>query len=306
MAVIEVHELHKRYGDTVALDGIDLEVRAGEVFGLLGPNGAGKTTAVEIIEGLRKADSGSVRVLDLDPRDPELRQRVGVQLQQSQLPEKMRVGEALGLYAGFYRHPRPVGELIEEWGLAAKRDTAFKHLSGGQQQRLFLALALIGRPELVFFDEITTGLDPAARRQTWELVRRVRAAGVTVVLVSHLMDEAEELCDRVAILDRGRIVALDTPTALVDRSESPQRLRFRPVGELPAGLLDGVAGVRAVERSGSQVLVTGTGDFATGVTAALAREHLLVADLRLEQRTLDDAFLALTGRSMDDELEDAR
>ncbi|HST67111.1 MAG TPA: ABC transporter ATP-binding protein, partial [Mycobacteriales bacterium] len=210
MAVIEVHELHKRYGDTVALDGVSLEVRAGEVFGLLGPNGAGKTTAVEIIEGLRRADSGTVRVLGLDPAQhgPELRQRVGVQLQQSQLPEKMRVGEALELYAGFYRHPRPVGELIEEWGLAAKRDTAFQHLSGGQQQRLFLALALIGTPELVFFDEITTGLDPAARRQTWELVRRVRAAGVTVVLVSHLMDEAEELCDRVAILDRGRIAAL--------------------------------------------------------------------------------------------------
>ena len=308
MAVIEGHELHKRYGDTVALDGITLEVTAGEVFGLLGPNGAGKTTAVEIIEGLRRADAGTVRVLGLDPdRDgPELRQRVGVQLQQSQLPEKMRVGEALELYAGFYRDPRPVGELIEEWGLAAKRDTAFKHLSGGQQQRLFLALALVGNPELVFFDEITTGLDPAARRQTWELVRRVRAAGVTVVLVSHLMDEAEELCDRVAILDRGRIVALDTPTALIDRSGSPQRMRLRPQTPLPAGLVEGVPGVTAVEHSGSQVLVTGTGDFATGVTAALAREHVLVADLRLEQRTLDDAFLALTGRPMDDELEAVR
>jgi ABC-2 type transport system ATP-binding protein len=306
MAVIEVHELHKRYGDTVALDGISLQVEAGEVFGLLGPNGAGKTTAVEIIEGLRRADSGTVRVLGLDPGDPEVRQRVGVQLQQSQLPEKMRVGEALELYAGFYRHPRPVGGLIEDWGLAAKRDTAFKNLSGGQQQRLFLALALVGNPELVFFDEITTGLDPAARRQTWELVRRVRAAGVTVVLVSHLMDEAEELCDRVAILDRGRIVALDTPTALIDRSGSPQRMRFRPAGPLPAGLVESVPGVEAVEHSGSQVLVTGTGDFATGVTAALAREHVPVADLRLEQRTLDDAFLALTGRPMNTELEAVR
>ena len=304
MAVIEVHELHKRYGDTVALDGIDLEVRAGEVFGLLGPNGAGKTTAVEIIEGLRGADEGTVRVLGLDPGDPELRQRVGVQLQQSRLPEKMRVGEAVELYAGFYRDPRPVDGLIEEWGLAAKRDTAFKNLSGGQQQRLFLALALVGNPELVFFDEITTGLDPAARRQAWELVRRVRAQDVTVVLVTHLMDEAEELCDRVAILDRGRIVGLDTPTALIDRSGSPQRMRFRPAVPLPAGLVETVPGVLAVERSGSQVLVTGTGDFATGVTAALAREHVLVADLRLEQRTLDDAFLALTGRPM--ELADAR
>jgi ABC-2 type transport system ATP-binding protein len=169
MAVIEVRELHKRYGDTVALDGVSFEVRAGEVFGLLGPNGAGKTTTVEILEGLRKQDSGTVRVLDLDPMrsGPQLRERVGVQLQQAQLQEKIRVGEALELYAVFYRDPHPVDELLDEWGLAAKRDTAFKNLSGGQQQRLFLALALLGRPELVFFDEITTGLDPAARRQTW-------------------------------------------------------------------------------------------------------------------------------------------
>ena len=194
-------------------------------------------------------------------------------------------------------------------GLEAKRGAQFRTLSGGQQQRLFLALALVGNPELVFFDEITTGLDPAARRQTSELVRRVRAAGVTVVLVSHLMDEVEELCDRVAILGRGRVVALDTPTALINRSGSEQRLRFRPVGALPAGRLDRLPGVRAVERSGSQVLVTGTGGFATEVTAALAREHVLVADMRLEQRTLDDAFLALTGRSLDQdeaELEVAR
>jgi ABC-2 type transport system ATP-binding protein len=303
MAVIEVHELRKRYGDTVALDGIDLAVEAGEVFGLLGPNGAGKTTAVEIIEGLRRPDSGTVRVLGLDPgRDgPELRQRVGVQLQQAQLQEKITVGEALELYAGFYRDPRPVAGLLAEWGLEGKRTTRFTNLSGGQQQRLFLALALIGRPELVFFDEITTGLDPAARRQTWELVRRVRDTGVTVVLVSHLMDEVEELCDRVAILDRGRIVALDTPAGLVARSGSEQRMRFRPTGPIPAGLLEAVPGVLRVERSGSQVLVAGTGDFAPGVTSALARGGLLVADLRLEQRSLDDAFVALTGRAMDDD-----
>ena len=240
MAVIEVHELHKRYGETVALDGVSFDVQAGEVFGLLGPNGAGKTTAVEIMEGLRTADSGTVRVLGLDPvrSGPQLRERVGVQLQQAQLQEKIRVGEALELYAGFYRNPRPVDELLDEWGLAAKRNTAFKKLSGGQQQRLFLALALLGRPELVFFDEITTGLDPAARRQTWDLVRRVRDSGVTVVLVSHLMDEVEELCDRVAILDRGRIVALDTPTALITSSGSEQRMRFRPVGVIPAGLIE--------------------------------------------------------------------
>ena len=302
MAVIEVHELHKRYGETIALDGVSFDVQAGEVFGLLGPNGAGKTTTVEILEGLRTPDSGTVRVLGLDPvrSGPALRERVGVQLQQAQLQEKIRVGEALELYAGFYRNPRPVDELLDEWGLAAKRNTPFKKLSGGQQQRLFLALALLGRPELVFFDEITTGLDPAARRQTWDLVRRIRDSGVTVVLVSHLMDEVEELCDRVAILDRGRIVALDTPTALIAGSGNEQRMRFRPVGAISAGLIEDVPGVTAVTRSGSQVIVTGAGDFATGVTGALARAQVLVADLRLEQRTLDDAFVALTGRSFED------
>jgi ABC-2 type transport system ATP-binding protein len=301
MAVIEVHELQKRYGETVALDGVSFGVQAGEVFGLLGPNGAGKTTAVEIMEGLRTPDSGTVRVLGLDPErsGPQLRERVGVQLQQAQLQEKIRVGEALELYAGFYRNPRPVDELLDEW-LAAKRNTAFKKLSGGQQQRLFLALALLGRPELVFFDEITTGLDPAARRQTWDLVRRVRDSGVTVVLVSHLMDEVEELCDRVAILDRGRLVALDTPTGLITSSGSEQRMRFRPVGVILAGLIEDVPGVTAVTRSGSQLIVTGSGEFATGVTAALGRAQVLVADLRLEQRTLDDAFVALTGRPFDD------
>jgi ABC-2 type transport system ATP-binding protein len=220
MAVIEVRELRKRYGDTLALDGVSFDVREGEVFGLLGPNGAGKTTAVEIVEGLRTADSGTVRVLGLDRRadDAELRERVGVQLQRAQLPDRMRVVEALELYGGFYRDPRPAGELLEQWGLAAKRDAQYRTLSGGQRQRLFLALALVGRPDVVVFDEITTGLDPRARRSTWELVRAVRASGVTVVLVSHQMDEVEELCDRVAILDRGRVVALGTPAALVERS----------------------------------------------------------------------------------------
>jgi ABC-2 type transport system ATP-binding protein len=306
VAVIEVRDLRKRYGRTVALDGVTFEVRAGEVFGLLGPNGAGKTTAVEIAEGLRRPDSGHVRVLGLDPQadGPELRQRVGVQLQQAQLPDRLRVGEALELYASFYRRPRPVAELVEQWGLAAKRNAAFSTLSGGQRQRLFLALALVGDPEVVFFDEITSGLDPQARRAAWDLVRRVRDAGVTVVLVSHLMDEVEQLCDRVAILDRGRVVALDTPGGLITRTDTEQRLRFRPVGPLDPQLLAGLPGVARVERSGSQVVVTGTGDFAAEVIGALARRQLVVADLRLEQRTLDDAFLALTGRPLDEQTPD--
>jgi ABC-2 type transport system ATP-binding protein len=295
-----VDDLVVGYGDFTAVRGARFGVEAGEVFGLLGPNGAGKTTAVEIAEGLRRADSGTVRVLGLDPQadGTRLKDRIGVQLQRAELPDRLRVGEALELYAALYRRPRPVGELLEQWGLAGKRNAAFGTLSGGQKQRLFLAMALVGRPELVFFDEITTGLDPQARRASWQLIRRVRDTGVTVVLVSHLMDEVEQLCDRVAILDRGRVVALDTPGGLITRSDTEQRLRFRPVDPLDPQLLVGLPGVARVERSGSQLVVTGSGDFATEVTAALARRHLVVADLRLEQRTLDDAFLALTGRPL--------
>jgi ABC-2 type transport system ATP-binding protein len=305
VAVIEMREVRKRYGGTVALDGVTLDVEAGEVFGLLGPNGAGKTTAVEIAEGLRPADSGTVRVLGLDPQadGTRLKDRIGVQLQQGQLPDRLRVHEALELAASLYSRPRSVPELVEEWGLGPKRDAAFATLSGGQRQRLFLAMALVGNPELVFFDEITTGLDPQARRATWELVRRVRDAGVTVVLVSHLMDEVEELADRVAILDGGRVVALDTPSGLVSRTDDEQRMRFRPVGELDLALVRDLPGVTGVVRSGSQVIVTGRADFASRVTGELARHHVLVADLRLEQRTLDDAYLALTGRPLDTDLD---
>jgi ABC-2 type transport system ATP-binding protein len=233
MAVIELRHLRKRYGPTVALDGVTLDVEAGEVFGLLGPNGAGKTTAVEIAEGLRQADSGTARVLGMDPvaDGPELKDRIGVQLQEAQLPDRLRVGEALELAGTFYSRPRDVDELVEEWGLAAKRNSAFCTLSGGQRQRLFLALALVGCPEVVFFDELSTGLDPQARRATWDMVRRVRDSGVTVVLVSHLMDEVEQLADRVAILDAGRVVAMDTPTGLMPpgrRRRAPQPRRERP------------------------------------------------------------------------------
>jgi ABC-2 type transport system ATP-binding protein len=308
MAVIEMRDVRKRYGRTVALDGVSLDVEAGEVFALLGPNGAGKTTAVEIAEGLRAPDSGTVRVLGLDPvaDGVALKDRLGVQLQSGQLPDRLRVGEALELTAAFYSRPRPVDELLERWGLADRRDTPFAKLSGGWKQRLLLALALVGDPEVVFFDEITTGLDPQARRATWDLVRRVRDGGVTVVLVSHLMDEVEELADRVAILDGGRVVALDTPTGLIERTDGDQRMRFRPVGELDLAVLERVPGVTGVVRSGSQVLVTGGGDFAVRVTGELARRAVLVEDLRLERRSLDDAYLALTGARLTPDLEESR
>ncbi|GAA0960579.1 ABC transporter ATP-binding protein [Actinocorallia libanotica] len=303
MAVIEVADLSKRYGDRTVLDGVSFTVEEGEIFGVLGPNGAGKTTTVECMEGLRRPDGGSIRVLGLDPaKDGRvLHERIGVQLQHTQLPENIKVWEALDLYASFYAAPKDWRGLLDEWGLADLRNARFGKLSGGQKQRLFIALALVGDPEVAFLDELTTGLDPQARRATWELVKRVRASGVTVVLVSHFMDEVEELCDRVAVLDRGGVVALDTPAGLIDGVDAEHQMRFTLMdGDTrdPASLLGGVPGVSGVVRDGRRVTVTGRGDFATAVTSALARELVPVADLRIDKRTLDDAFVALTGRSL--------
>ena len=300
-AVIDVTGLTKRYGNQAVVDGISFHVEAGEIFGILGPNGAGKTTAVECLEGLRKRDGGQVRILGLDPLTDRhrLHQRIGVQLQESQLQDKLKVREALELYASFYPDPADWHELLERWGLTGKADTRFSKLSGGQKQRLFIALALIGNPEVVFLDELTSGLDPGARHATWDLIRKVRDQGVTVVLVSHFMDEVEELCDRVAILERGRIAALDTPAGLVDRAGGEYRVRFRPMARLDEQSLTALPGVTAVSRHNAQVTVTGTGDFASTVTAELARRQVLVADLRIEGRSLDSAYVALTGQSMD-------
>jgi ABC-2 type transport system ATP-binding protein len=297
MAIIEVEDLTKRYGGREALDGVSFTVDEGEIFGILGPNGAGKTTAVECVEGLRRPDSGSVRVLGLDPQADghRLRQRIGVQLQQTQLPDQIKVREALELFASFYDDALDPRRLLERWGLAGKSEERFGKLSGGQKQRLFIALSLIGNPRVAFLDELTTGLDPQARRATWGLIKEIRASGVTVVLVSHFMDEVEELCDRVAIFRQGRIVTVDTPAGLIGRVTSEHRLRFRPMAALDVGLLAGLAGVIEVDRAGDEIVVTGTGDFATTVTGALARDHVLVADLRLERHSLDDAYVALTG-----------
>ncbi|GAA2165604.1 ABC transporter ATP-binding protein [Actinomadura napierensis] len=298
MAIIEVDGLTKRYGGRAALDGVSFSVEEGEIFGILGPNGAGKTTAVECLEGLRRPDGGTARVLGLDPRADgrRLHELIGVQLQQTGLPGSIRVREALELYASFYSSPRDPGELLAEWSLEDKRNARVRRLSGGQAQRLYIALALVGAPRVAFLDELTTGLDPQARRATWELIRRIRESGVTVVLISHFMDEAEELCDRLAVLDGGRIVATGTPGRLIEEATGGGgRMRFRPVDELDLALLAGLPGVTDVRRSGAHVTVTGHGDFATAVTSALARNHVVVAELRIDQRTLDDAYLALTG-----------
>jgi ABC-2 type transport system ATP-binding protein len=301
MPVIEVSNLHKRYGDRIAVHDLSFTVEPGEIFGILGPNGAGKTTTVECVEGLRTPDGGTVRVLGLDPRRDraELRQRVGVQLQESQLPDKIKVGEALDLYASFYRDPADPRQLLADLGLATQRTTAFRKLSGGQRQRLSIALALVGNPEVAVLDELTTGLDPQARLDTWLLIEEIQARGVTVLLVTHLMEEAERLCDRLAVIDSGRLVAVDTPAGLVSRVSSEQRIRFRPSAPLDDRLLADLPEVTAVSRAGGRVLVTGTGNVLHAVTSMLARQQIVANELRVEQTSLDDAYVALTGHGLD-------
>jgi ABC-2 type transport system ATP-binding protein len=297
MPAIEVRNLYKRYGDHVAVQGVSFTVERGEIFGIIGPNGAGKTTTVECIEGLRMPDDGAVTVLGLDPRRDgmELRQRVGAQLQESVLPEKMKVWEALDLYSSFYHTPADWPKLLDDLGLAEKRNARYGKLSGGQKQRLSIALALVGSPEVAILDELTTGLDPHARRETWDLIEQIRARGVTVVLVTHFMEEAERLCDRVAVIDSGRVMAIDTPAGLVARAASEQRIRFRPSAPLDDQLLTDLPEVRVVRRVGAQVEVTGSGNLLNAVVSALARNQIVAAELRVEQANLDDAFVALTG-----------
>ena len=297
MNVIEVVDLKKRYGDRTAVDGVSFSVEEGEIFGILGPNGAGKTTTVESIAGLRRPDAGSIRILGRDPiRDrAQLRSLVGVQLQESELPEQITVEEALDLFASFYREPASSRELLDDLGLADSRRTAYRNLSGGQKQRLSIALALVGRPRIAILDELSTGLDPQARREMWKLIESVRDRGVTVVLVTHLMEEAERLADRVAVFGEGRILALDTPAGIVSMVDPEQRLRFRPSAPIEDRLLTDLPEVRRIERTGPVVVVTGTGDLIQAVTSVLARHHIVANDLRVDQANLDDAFLALTG-----------
>jgi ABC-2 type transport system ATP-binding protein len=295
-AVIEVAHLHKEYGAAVAVDDVSFTVHAGEIFGILGRNGAGKTTTVECITGLRTADRGDISVLGLDPRRDrqELHERVGVQLQDSAVPELMRVGEAVELYASFYREPADGRELIATLGLRDARDTYFKHLSGGQKQRLSVVLALIGQPEIAVLDELTTGLDPEARRDTWRLIEGVRARGVTIVLVTHFMEEAERLCDRVALIDHGRVVALDRPGALAIAASTSKRVRFTPTEPFSEELLSALPEVSSVEHHGPEVVVAGSGNLVTAVVLALHRAGIRADDVQTETANLEDAFLALT------------
>jgi len=299
--IVQVEHLQKSYEDLKAVDDVSFEVYSGEIFGMVGPNGAGKTTTIEIIEGLRKADSGSARVLGMDPTQSreELAERVGVQLQQSALPPRLRVVEALELFGSFYRQQADGKELLKRLGLEDKLNAPYAKLSGGQQQRLFICMALLNKPELVFFDELTTGLDPQARRSMWGLVQEIRQGGATIFLTTHFMEEAERLCDRVLILDHGKVVALDTPEALVGGLGVEKRLVFTLSEEQALPSLDGLPAVSRVERSGSRVIVYGQGRrFASSVVVALEDEGVDLVDLRTEQANLEDVFLKLTGREM--------
>ena len=298
MSVIEVEHLTKAYGSTVAVNDITFSVQDGEIFGILGPNGAGKTTTVECMEGLRTQDSGSVRILGLDPQADrqEVTEVLGVQLQESALPDKLIVSEALELYSSFYRNPVDWRPLVQALGLDAKTRTMFKKLSGGQKQRLSIALALVGNPRVAVLDELTTGLDPEARRDTWDLIAGIRDRGVTIVLVTHFMEEAEHLCDRVALVDSGRVVALDTPAALAESIHAGMTVRFLAPATFDPTLLSALADITSVARRGDTVIVTGNGNALAAVTAALARHGIEPRQLRVEQANLEDAFLALTGR----------
>lgn len=296
--IVEVQCLHKTYGRTTAVDDVSFSVQPGEIFGILGPNGAGKTTTVECISGLRAADGGTIRVLGLDPQRDRaaLRTWLGVQLQEGSLRSSLRVWETLDLFASFYPHPAETGELLDLLGLTPKREASYRSLSGGQKQRLSVALALVGNPRVAILDELTTGLDPQARRETWGLIENVRDRGVTVLLVTHFMDEAERLCDRVALIDRGRVIAMDTPTHLAEQEGGGHHMRFQPSGPFDDRLLTQLPIVNQVEHQGHRIVVSGTDDLLNAVTHTLARVGVEVREVQLESATLEDAFVRLTGR----------
>jgi ABC-2 type transport system ATP-binding protein len=294
--VVDVQHLEKRYGSDVAVEDVTFTVGEGEIFGILGPNGAGKTTTVECLQGLRRADGGRLGVLGYDPRvDAEqLRRQIGSQLQESALPDRIKVWEALDLFSSLVPAGQPWETVMDQWGLSPKRDAKFGNLSGGQQQRLFVALAVVNAPRLVFFDEMTTGLDPMSRRVTWDLVRQVRDQGTTVVLVTHFMDEAEELCDRIAVINEKRVVAIDTPDGLVERFGGGATVTFS-TDAADLAFLDRVEEVNGVSRQGRRVTVTGHGALLASVAAALVAHGLKPVDLASHRASLEDVFLTITG-----------
>ncbi|MEU0855197.1 MULTISPECIES: ABC transporter ATP-binding protein [Streptomyces] len=295
-SVIEVTDLRKSYGGRPVVDGVSFAVEEGEIFGILGPNGAGKTTTVECVEGLRVPDGGRIRVAGLDPvaDHAKVAQTLGAQLQQSEIQAKLTVREALELYAAFYPRPADWRPLAERLGLTDKLGTRFGKLSGGQQQRLFIALALIGGPRIVVLDELTTGLDPRARRDTWQLIEDVRASGVTVLLVTHFMEEAQRLCDRIAVIDKGRVAALDTPAGLIHRSAGATVISFTPSAPLAERELAALPALASIEHQNGRLTLSGTDETVDAVLTLLARHRVTAHQLRVVDATLDDAFLDLT------------
>jgi len=301
--VVRVAGIRKVYGSTVAVHDVSFDVQAGEIFGLIGPNGAGKTTTMECVEGLRRVDRGAISVLGFDPtRDVyALQERIGVQLQAAQLQKRIKVWEAVSFWASLYRQSVDGDRLIEQLGLSDKRDAWFMTLSGGQKQRLFIALALINDPELVFLDELTTGLDPQARRAIWELVRGIRQRGKTVFLTTHLMEEAERLCDRVAIIDHGRIIDIGAPAALVQRHCPERTVVVTTDDAAAADRFRALPQVESVSVQGRELTVRGRGgDLVTQVIDCVAEHRIRVIDLRTERQTLEDVFLKLTGHAIRD------
>jgi ABC-2 type transport system ATP-binding protein len=293
--VVTVEHLVKKYGRKVAVNDVSFSIREGEIFGLIGPNGAGKTTTVECISGLRAPKSGSISVYGLSPQKDrnKMREFVGVQLQESALPPRLRVGEAVKLFASFYSNPQDPDELLESLGIKDVEYSAFRKLSGGQKQRLSIALALVGNPKLAILDELTTGLDPEARHETWSLIERMRDRGVTVILVTHFMDEAERLCDRLALINHGTVRALDTPEAIAAKAGG-SRVRFAASQPVDDQILRAIPGVDEIERKERYVTVTGTGDLAGALITALAAIGVRVSNVEARAGNLEDAFIKLT------------
>lgn len=300
--VIQVSGVRKTYGSTVAVDEVSFEVHHGEIFGLIGPNGAGKTTTMECVEGLRTPDRGTISVLGLDPfREVyKLQDRIGVQLQQAQLQKRIKVWEAVDLWASLYQKKAiDATRLLEQLGLTDKRNAWFMNLSGGQKQRLFIALALINDPEVVFLDELTTGLDPQARRAIWDLVRGIRERGKTVFLTTHLMEEAERLCDRVAIIEHGRIIDIDSPEKLVARHCPERTVILSTAGPNAEESFRAIPGVQEVLRAETRFTIRGSGeDLVTEVIRCLSENQIRVTDFRTILPNLEDVFLKLTGHSV--------
>jgi ABC-2 type transport system ATP-binding protein len=294
--IIQVEHLKKRYGDFTAVEDVSFAVTEGEIFGILGPNGSGKTTVVECLQGLRRPDGGRLRVLDLDPTTEasRLRPMIGSQLQESALPDRIRVWEALDFFSSLNGNGDPWSTVMEEWNLTEKRSASYTSLSGGQRQRLFVALALVNAPKVVFLDEMTTGLDPSARHVAWDLIRRIRDRGTTVILVTHFMDEAEYLCDRIAVIADKRVLAIDTPQGLIDAHNDRAEVTFS-CNRDDLGFLMTVDGVEEVTRSGRRITVRGRGPVLARVGAALVADGLAPTDLQVRRATLEDAFLAITG-----------